>query len=705
MGEPVRLEISYGLGQIIIDEPPVNALSHVVRQGLMNTLDAALKDTAIKGIVLSCRGKTFIAGADIREFGQPPRAPLLPDVIARLEASPKPIVAVLHGTVLGGGLEVALACHARIAAAQTRFGLPEVTLGIIPGAGGTQRLPRLIGLMPALDMISTGRLIQASEALKLGLIDQMSDNLTAEALALARSLIGQAIRRSGALPLAPFDSLALAQAIEQISRKARGQIAPLRAAEAVQCASLPLDAGLARERALFLELVDSNQSKALRYAFFAEREVLKVPKLAGVQPRSLAHIGIVGGGTMGAGIAVACLDGGYAVTLVETSPATAQAGRERILATYNRLQTSGRMTQAETTERLAKLSLATDYVALAQADLVIEAAFEDMTVKQEIFTKLAASTQQGTVLASNTSYLDIDQIAVQTERAADTIGLHFFSPAHIMRLVEVIEAKNSDPEALATGIALVRSLGKIPVLSGICDGFIGNRLWSQYRRVAEAALEDGALPHEIDAAMEAYGFAMGPFAVNDLAGLDIGLAQRRRRDHLRSPFERYAATLADDLCALGRFGQKTGHGFYLYESGKRQIDPEVAVLAERISAQKHILRRPISSETLQANVRAALVNEGARILSEGIAARALDIDIALLHGYGFPRWRGGPLFEADALGLETILHDVKALHSQLGYGFEPAPLLQALATKGRSFASLAPNEGQTLADIAIAPAS
>lgn len=692
MNSPVTLQIIGDIGEILINEPPVNALSLAVRSGILQALNEALENNAVKAMTLRCDGKTFIAGADIREFGQPPRAPILPDVVAALEASPKPIVAAMHGTVLGGGLEVALACHARSADPKTSFGLPEVKLGLIPGAGGTQRLPRLIGMQPALDIISSGRMVKAEEALKLGLIDQISDQPSA-AQALAKSLIGQPIRRTGNLPVPAFDQTAFEKSAADIARKARGQLSPERAAEAVSCATLPLNTGLAQERAIFLELVASQQSKALRYAFFAEREVLKVPKLAGVSARPLKNIGIIGAGTMGAGIAVACLDGGFDVTIIETSEAAIDAGRARIRATYDRLQKSGRLTAAQVETRLAKLDLSTDYAALGQADLVIEAAFEDMAVKRAIFAKLAAATKTGAVLASNTSYLDINEIAASTNRAADIIGLHFFSPANIMRLVEVIETNLAAPDALATGVALAKALGKIPVLSGVCDGFIGNRLWSIYRRVCEAALEDGALPHEIDAAVEAYGFAMGPFAVGDLAGLDIGLAQRRRRDATRPPQERYASTLADELCALGRFGQKTGRGFYLYDNGKRQIYPEIAGMITRISAQKNITRKPLAPETLQAHIRAALVNEGAKILEEGIAARPLDIDMALLHGYGFPRWRGGPMFEADAIGLEQILRDVEALHASLGHGFEPAPLLKNLVNSGRTFAALTANTG------------
>ena len=684
---PVRVEIRRGIAWVLIDNPPVNATGQAVRAGVLDAVRMADGNVEVDAIVIACEGRTFIAGGDIREFGKPPLEPHLPDVCNAIEACAKPVVAALHGTALGGGLEVAMSCHARVLDKAARVGLPEVKLGLIPGAGGTQRLPRLVGALAALDIVTSGRQVKAEEALTLGLADAIAQSdLREEAAACARALVGKPVRRTCALPVPTFDATAFEAAAAAVAKKARGQHSPVKATEMVAlAATVPLAEGLKRERATFFELMGSSQSRALRHAFFAEREVLRVPSLDGIAPRALETVGVIGAGTMGAGIAVALADAGLPVLVVETSVAAVDAGRARVQATYDRMLKSGRITAAEHAARMARITLSDRFDALASCDLVIEAVFEDMAVKQDVFRRLGAVAKPGAVLATNTSYLDVDPIASASGRAMDVIGLHFFAPANIMKLVEIIRCAKSDPSALATGLALAKRLGKIPVVCGICDGFVGNRILASYRQQAEFAIEDGALPGEVDAAFEDFGFPMGPFAVSDLSGLDISWSRRKRLAATRDPDARYASRIADRLCEMGRLGQKTGAGWYRYDNGKRVVDPIVTKLIEDVSAQLGIARKPIARATIQQRFRAAMVNEGAKILSEGIAARALDIDMALIHGYGYPAWRGGPMFEADDTGLAKILEDVEAMRAASGPGWEPAPLLMNLAKEGGRF--------------------
>ncbi|MBB4199258.1 3-hydroxyacyl-CoA dehydrogenase [Rhodoblastus sphagnicola] len=679
---------------VIIDNPPVNATSQAVRQGLLDAVEKINADPAVKAGVIGCAGKTFIAGGDIREFGKPPLLPHLPDVLQAIEDSGKPLVAAIHGTALGGGLETALACHARVMAADALVGLPEVKLGLVPGAGGTQRLPRLVGMLPALDLVASGRQVKAQEALSLGLVDVVvSGDVFEAARAQARKLIGKDLRRAGRLEVPACDQVAFAAARAQVDKKARGQIAPGVAAGLVAAASaLPFAEGIARERKTFFELMRSDQSRALRYVFAAEREVARVARLEGVAPRPVEKVGVIGAGTMGAGIAVALVDGGYDVRVVETSAAAVDAGVQRIEGLWARPLKSGKLTQAQFDQKRARAYVSADFSALADCDLIIEAAFEDMAVKQDIFSRLGALARPGAVLATNTSALDVNAIAAFSGRAADVIGLHFFSPAHVMRLVEVVEGGRSSADAVATGVAVAKRLKKLPVVCGVCDGFVGNRMLAVWRPVAEMFLEAGALPQDVDGALEAYGFAMGPFAVSDLAGLDIAWARRKRLAATRDPNERYASTVADRLCDLGRFGQKTGAGWYVYPDGKRTIDPVVSELVEKVSAEKGFARKTSPAEDIQRLVRAAMINEGAKILSEGIVGRALDVDMVLVHGYGYPAWRGGPMFEADAIGLECILADIEALRAFAGPAYEPAALIQQLADSGGTFGELAPGE-------------
>jgi 3-hydroxyacyl-CoA dehydrogenase len=694
----VRTERRGALALILIDNPPVNAASQAVRQGLASAIEAAQADPAVEGIVIACEGRTFVAGADIREFGKPPLAPALSDVLAMIEASKKPVVAAVHGTALGGGFELALACHARVLDAQASVGLPEVKLGLIPGAGGTQRLPRLIGMRAAIDVAASGRQVKAPEALALGIADEIAaGDLRESALALARAAIGRPIRRLDEIATLPFDRAEIAAELAAIEKKSRGQASPLVAARTVLLAAeLPFAEGMARERATFLELLRSDQSRAMRYVFAAEREAPRAPQLEGVAPRRIETVGVIGAGTMGAGISVAFADAGFRVAVVETSEAAAQAGRKRIAAPWDRQLKSGRLSADERQARGARVEVTSDFSALAHCDLIVEAAFEDMAVKKDIFARLGATARSGAVLASNTSYLDVGAIGAASGRPGDVIGLHFFSPANVMRLVEVVEVPASATDAVATGVAIARRLGKIAVVCGVCDGFIGNRILAHWRPIVDMMVEDGATPQGIDAALERFGFAMGPYAVGDLAGLDIGWARRKRLAPTLDSNKRYAGTIADELCELGRFGQKTGAGWYSYAEGRKSVDPVVTELIEKVRARKARPQRDFPEEMIQRLVRAAIVNEGAKILSDGVARRALDIDVVLINGYGYPAWRGGPMFEADALGLSKVLADVEEAQAFAGAGYEPAPLLLDLARRDRRFADLASGEAGSL---------
>lgn len=683
------------VGVITIDNPPVNATSQAVRAGLMDAVAALEGDAGAQAGVILCAGRTWIAGADISEFGKPSLPPYLPDVIARIEASSKPVVAAVHGTALGGGLEVALGAHARIAAPGTRLGLPEVTLGLLPGAGGTQRLPRLIGLAPALEVITSARQVGASEALELGLVDRLAEgDLTAAALAFARELAGTAPRRVSDLPTPDADPALADRVRAQIAKTVPGQIAQARAVDAVMDGlSLPFAEGMAQERATFLELMASPQRGALIHAFFSERAVANLPGLQGVQPRRLDRIGVIGGGTMGAGIAVSALLAGLDVTLVERD---AEAAEKAAAGVAKMLDGSVRRGKLVPDRRDTILSgsfrAAGDYAALSDADLVIEAVFEKMEVKEQVFARLDAVARPGAVLATNTSYLDVDRIAQATGRPEDVIGLHFFSPAHVMRLLEVVVADRTGPEVVATAFALAKRLKKVAVRAGVCDGFIGNRILAHYRAAADAMVLDGASPYQIDRAVTGFGFAMGPYAVSDLAGLDIGYFTRQRKAADRHPRDR-VPVFADRLYELGRLGRKTGRGYYIYDeaSPKGCEDPELAELLDQVRADLGITPRGFDDAEIVARYMAAMVNEGARVVGDGIAARPLDVDVVLLNGYGFPRWRGGPMHWADAQGLAQITADIDRFAEQDDHFWQVAPLLRDLAATGGRFADL--NQG------------
>ncbi|WP_424965538.1 3-hydroxyacyl-CoA dehydrogenase NAD-binding domain-containing protein [Dinoroseobacter sp. S375] len=667
MPGPVTTTRSGQVALVALDNPPVNAASHALRSALVETLHTLDADPQIRVIALYGVGRGFIAGADIREFGKPPRDPLLPEVCLVLERCATPVISVLHGATLGGGFEVALATHARVALPGALFGFPEVTLGILPGAGGTQRAPRLAGLAPSLELITTGRRIGAEEALELGLIDRICDGAPAEiALQMGEAVLAGdlATRVTGACDVPPDQA-----ALEAARSKAAASplFAPLRCVEAVAASALPLDAGLAQERALFNDCMASPQRAALIRAFFAERAVAKIPE-AEATPRDIQSTGVLGAGTMGRGIAVALLMAGLPVTLVEPKPAIRAEAEDWIMRALDGAVARGKLSTPGAEAARAGLRTADDLSALAEVDLVIEAVFEDLDLKQEVFRALDATCKAGAILATNTSYLDIDRIAAATARPADVIGLHFFSPAHIMRLLEVVVARDTAPEVVRTGFALAKRLRKVAVRAGVCDGFIGNRMLARVRAEADALVLEGATPWEVDAALEAAGFAMGPFAVSDLAGLDIGQAGRQRRGEV--------APVSDALCDRGWFGRKTGRGYYLHKGKSRVPNPDVTPL---IDAARHTPPRSFTPEEITTRYLTAMAAEGAQILAEGIALRPIDIDAVTLFGYGFPRHLGGPMHWADELGLGTFI-------DRLG-GSAPE-ILQQLHLEGRSLADL-----------------
>ena len=682
---------------VTIDHPPVNALSAEVRAGLLQAIDQAQADPQVRAVLLTGAGNNFIAGADIREFGKPPRPPALPDVCNRIEASAKPVVAALHGAALGGGLEVALAAHYRVALPGAKLGLPEVTLGLLPGAGGTQRTPRLIGAAAALDLMLSGKPMTAQAAVAAGLADELAAGtdplaagldyarrLLAQNAAPRRSRDGQALADKAAA-LAAIDA-----AGQRIAATTRGLFSPAKILEAVRAAvELPFDEGLRTERALFLQCLDSPQRAGLIHAFFAERETGKIPELKQARPRRLERVGVIGGGTMGAGIAVALLDAGLPVVMVEQDDAALARGRQRVEHVYDLLAGKGRMSADERAARLARLTGATDYAALADADLVIEAVFEDMDVKQAVFTQLDRVVRPDAVLATNTSYLDVDRIAQATRDPGRVLGLHFFSPANIMKLLEVVVGRDTAADTVATGFELARRLRKIAVRAGVCDGFIGNRILAVHRQAADMMMEDGASPYDIDTAVRDFGYPMGPYQMVDLAGGDIGWATRKRRAATRDPALRYVQ-IPDRLCERGWFGQKTGRGFYLYPDGARHGTPDPQVLAI-IAAERQragVTPRAFGAEDIQRRYLAAMINEAANVLREGIALRPSDIDMVFLSGYGFPRHRGGPMHYADRVGLANVLADIRAFAKEDPAFWKPSPLLEELAESGRDFASL-----------------
>ncbi|BCX51737.1 MULTISPECIES: 3-hydroxyacyl-CoA dehydrogenase NAD-binding domain-containing protein [Comamonas] len=683
---------------VSVNNPPVNALGAAVRQGLMAAIEQADASAAVKAVVIVGQGKAFIAGADIREFGKPPVQPFLPDVCNRIEACSKPVVAVIHGAALGGGLEIAMSAHYRLALPGAKLGLPEVSLGLVPGAGGTQRAPRLMGVKAATELMLSGQQIGAKAGLAVGLVDKLEEGSdpVAAGLAYARELLtqGAPLRPVSATPGRLADKAAAQAELDALradtTKKSRGLFSPLKIIDCVQAAlDLPFAEGLKFERAQFLACIDSPQRAGLIHAFFAERETAKIPEARAAQPRAFSKIAIIGGGTMGAGITVSALDAGLVVTMIERDAESIARGQANVEKVYNGLIAKGRMNEEAKAAILARYTPSTRYDDIADVDLVIEAVFEDLEVKKVVFKELDRVCKSGAVLATNTSYLDIDAIAAVTSRPQDVIGLHFFSPANIMKLLEIVVPAKVAPDVVTTAFELAKKMKKVPVRAGVCDGFIGNRILATYKQAADYLMEDGASPYEIDEAVRGFGFAMGPFQVTDLAGGDIGWATRKRRAATRDPKARYVE-IADRICENGWFGQKTGRGFYLYPQGARigQPDPEVLAIVDAERAKKGVTARPFTAEEIMRRYMAAMVNEGAKVVGEGIALRPLDVDVTFISGYGFPRHRGGPMKWADMQGLAKVLADIEAFAKEDALFWKPAPLLQKLVAEGRNFDSL-----------------
>jgi len=685
---------------IVVDNPPVNAIAPSVRDGIYSAVQELSADEAVDAVVLHCAGSTFMAGADIRRLGAGPTGRTTAEISASLEAMRKPVVAALQGNALGGGLEIALGCHFRCAHSGTRLGLPEVNLGLIPGGGGTQRLPRLVGAEAALQMIGSGKPVTAAEALRLGLVDRIieSADTLAAAVAYARELRDAAVplrRLSEVAPPSVPDLDALLSSIESGLRRTRkGEQAPLKAIEAVRAAvTTPFHEGLATEARLFAELKNSSQSRALRHLFLAERQVAKLRGIPVDTPvRAVRRVGVVGGGTMGRGIALAFCNAGLPVALVENEPAALERAMAAIADVHAGALGKGRITAGQHAERLARIRGGTDMSVFAEVDLVIEAVFEDMALKRRVFADLERICPSHAILATNTSALDIDAIAGATGRPQDVIGLHFFSPAHIMRLVEVVQGRQTATDVIATAMKLVKSIDKIGVLAGNCDGFIGNRMLAGYRREAEFLLLEGASPQQVDRALVGFGMPMGPHAMGDMAGLDIGAAGRRRRRAAGTlPDDPRFGVIADKLVELGRFGQKTSAGFYRYQPGSRDPlpDSEVADLIEQEALRLGVTRRQVSDEEIVERCVYPLINEAARILEEGIAQRPGDIDVVWVNGYGFPRVRGGPMQFADETGLARVLERLQQFARQHGpLYWTPAPLIERLVAENATFATL-----------------
>jgi 3-hydroxyacyl-CoA dehydrogenase len=679
----VHLEREGEIAVIVIDNPPINAGSAAVRQELMAAMATLRTDDTLEGAVLIGAGSTFIAGSDLREFGQTLTEPQLPAVIAAIEACGKPVVAALHGAALGGGFELALGCDARVAAAGTVVGLPEVTLGIIPGAGGTQRLPRIVGIPLAIRMICSGERMAAVAALQAGLVDQIaSDDLRGTAVAQARRLKGTKQRvRERAVPVA--QSADVAEATSAALKAGKRRPAVQAAIDAITAtAHVGIDQGLANERAVFQDLRVSREAFALRHQFFAERDSAKHPSLGESTPRTIERVAVIGAGTMGSGIAIAVLDAGYSVLLLEQDAAALERGTERIRAHYAARAQAGKLKPDTAAACEARLQTSLDWSQLASADLIIEAVFEALDVKLQVFSRIDAVARPGAVLASNTSYLDLDAIAAATSRPQDVIGLHFFSPANVMKLMEVVRGKATAPDALATGLGFGKRLKKLPVLTGNAFGFIGNRLYAAYRRQCEFMVEEGAWPEQVDAALQNFGFAMGPFAVGDLSGLDIAWRMRLAQATTRDPNARYVH-IPDRLCEAGRLGRKTGAGYYNYPEGSKgpQVDEAVHALIAQCRADKRVTPRTIGDLEIVRRVLLAIVNEAALLLGEGVAERATDVDVVLVNGYGFPRWEGGPVFWARERGAAALQSDMAWLAGLCGPGFVAGDLQHLLSTE------------------------
>ncbi|MBS0578087.1 MAG: enoyl-CoA hydratase/isomerase family protein [Proteobacteria bacterium] len=691
MTDPVSFLARGRIAIAVIDNPPVNALSHGVRAGLVEALARTAADPALEALVILCRGRTFCAGADVREFGRPFKDPQLGEVVARTEASAKPVIAALHGTALGGGLELALACHFRLAAPSTRLGLPEVKLGIIPGAAGTQRLPRLVPVRAALTMIAEGKDVSATEALKLGLVDAVVEgDLEQAAFDFAEAVLTERrpLRRTGELTPVLDDPGAFDEFTKSLAKKQRGFLAPLEAVKAVRLAyELPFPEGIRRENAMCMELLNGAQSKAQRHAFAIERDIARVPGLPADTPvRAIGRCAVVGSGVMGRGIAVCFANAGIPVTILAHRAESGAAALAAIGKIYAGLVGRGSLAQAEADRRLALITSTLDYPDLKNADLVVEAVAEDLSAKQAVFAQLGAVARAGAILSSNTSFLDLNALGQASGRPADVAGMHFFNPAQTMRLLELVRTPASSPEVVATLMKLGKLLGKVAVTVGAGEGFVANRMLSRRSREALFMLEEGAEPSQIDRVLTDFGFPLGPLAVQDLGGLDVVLATRRARFAQLSPRER-SADLLEQLTAAGRLGQKNGKGWYRYDAERRPSpDPEVAQLIARHAAARGIAQRTLADAEVLERCLYAMINEGARLIEAGLVARPHEIDVIWLHGFGFPAYRGGPMYYADQVGLPTVHERLLHYAAQVGPEyFTPAPLLARLAGEGRGF--------------------
>jgi 3-hydroxyacyl-CoA dehydrogenase len=670
---------------LCIDSPPVNALGRAVRDGLFAAIALAAGDASVRAIVLLGSGRGFSAGADIREFGRPPEGHGLREVLDAVESSPKPVVAAIHGNALGGGLELALACHYRVAVADARLGLPEVNLGLLPGAGGTQRLPRVVGVARALSMMLSGESVSGSRAHDEGLVDEVVEgDLAAGAIGFARRLLaeGRTLRRVRdsdeklrAAPASVFADIRRSQGPRQRAFPAREAI--IRCVEAAVSGSF--DAGMAIERESFLALRDGPESKALRYVFFAERAAAKIEGIDPAQAeRPVQLVGVIGAGTMGGGIAMNFLNKGIPVVIVELRDEALQRGIKTIRGNYERSQAKGKLSAGDVESRMGLLRPSLDFSALAPCDLVIEAVFEDMAIKKDVFARLDGIVKPGAILATNTSFLDVNEIAACTARPQDVVGMHFFSPANVMKLLEVVRGKSSAADVIATATGIGRRVGKVPVVVGVCHGFVGNRMLAARRAQSLELILEGAMPWDIDRVLEDFGMPMGPFAMSDLAGLDIGWSAETSR-----PQE----FMRDKLCEMGRRGQKAGAGYYTYDpkTRARSVDPAVAELVAEFARRSGRAQRQVSDTEILERCQLTMVNEGAKILAEGIAQRASDIDTIWVNGYGWPTWRGGPMYWADSLGLAEVVASLRHHAARAGDALTPAPLLVELATRGGAF--------------------
>ncbi len=684
-----NLAVEGDVAILSLNSPPVNALSQQLRVGIIDGVKQAIADSAVKAIVLICEGKTFIAGADITEFGKPPVPPSIQDVEAVIENSSKPVVAAIHGTALGGGLEVALCCHYRVAVPSAKCGLPEVNLGLLPGAGGTQRLPRIVGPEAALDMVTSGKHVPATWAQSVGLVDEIvaEGELKNGAVAFAKKVIAESrplkkVRDLNAkVEAARGKPEIFADFRKANARKFRGFLAPEYNIRCIEAAvNQPFDQGLETERKLFLELMSGVQSAAQRYVFFAERQVWKVPDVPDdTTTLPIKKVGVIGAGTMGGGISMNFLNAGISVTIVETKQEALDRGLGVIRKNYEKTAKSGRIKPEDVEKRMSLLTGTLDLNALADCDLVIEAVFENMEIKKEVFGKLDRIVKQGAILASNTSYLNVDEIAGATQRPDWVIGLHFFSPANVMRLLEVVRGKQTSKQVIATSMQLAKKIGKIGVLVGVCHGFVGNRMLAARQAQAQSMILEGAMPWDVDKVLYDFGMPMGPFAMADLAGLDIGWSKETSK----------SASIRDVLCEMDRRGQKTNAGFYDYDAERKaNPSPVTEKIIKDFTAKAGNTPRQISEAEILERCVYPMINEGAKILEEGIAIRPSDIDIVWINGYGWPVYRGGPMFYADTVGLKTVVAKLKEHGPKLGKDFTLSPLLEKLAAEGKRFQDL-----------------